>query len=198
MQIIYTIFISMLFMGCSVTSLSYDNSYISLSLDNQHLKLHAKTIERQNDNFGKLYLYRRVLQTDDNRVLIYEKAKLDDQYELNFSTTRTVSIVFETIRVNQLYANRGFYLYQLLLKDGSVLNLAVEQFLDQEIVFVYGMKTSQMRELLKELNATTNRPLVDSVLLLDRATKDIIKSRWSSQKVHFAPLITPLRLIFGR
>jgi hypothetical protein len=196
MKILSIIFISTLFVGCSITTLSYDNQQLSLSLDGEQIDINAKTIKRQNENYGKLYLSRRVLKLDNNTLVVYEKVRIDDQYELNFSTSQTVGIVFEAERVSRVYAHKGLYLYQLLLKDHKVLNLVVEQFLDQEIVFVYGMRSSQMRELLKDIDATTVRPLVDDVLIL--GGRDIIKSRWSSQKVHFAPLITPLRMIFGR
>ncbi len=196
MKILNIILISTLFLGCSITTLSYDNQNLSLSLDGEHIKIGAKTLKSESENYGNLYLSRRVLRLDNSTLLVYEKVRVDDQYELNFSTTKTVEIVFETKKISRVYSHKGLYLYQLLLKEHKVLNLVVEQFLDQEIVFIYGMKSSQMRELLKDINATTARALVDDVVVLDG--RDVVKSRWSSQKVHFAPLITPLRVVFGR
>lgn len=180
--------------GCGVTTITHKDNQLVITVDDKSIKQKSKTISKNSDNFGKLYLLKEILELNSNSIIVYEKIRLDNEYEFNFSTTTTIKHVFESRKVSQVYANKGLYLYQILLLGGQVLNLMVEEFDSQSMVLTYGMTTNKMRELFKDLEATPRRELIEKVVVLPR-DKRAIKSKWSSKKIHFIPLITPLRLM---
>ncbi|MEA3492038.1 MAG: hypothetical protein U9R27_09085 [Campylobacterota bacterium] len=202
MQTIKTVLLSLttlalLLGGCgSFTNLTYHNNQLSLQIDDKHLNVHGDILTHHKDNFGDLYLLQDTIKLKDGSIVVYEKAQLDSEYELNFPTRKSVEIVFETRDIKQIYFNKGFFLYQIRLKDGRTLNLSVEQYADQRISFVYGMSTAQMRKILTQLDAKSSRPLVEDVITLPQG-RGAIKSRWSSKKIYFAPLIRVQVLIGG-
>jgi len=182
--------------GCGVTRLSLSNNKLLLQADGKNLKTEGTSIAKEFNNFGKLFLTQEIVKLSDSSIIVYEKAVVDSDYELNFSTSRTIGILFEARSVMPIYIKKGLHIYQLELKDGRILNLVAEQFADQQISFVYGMSTNHIREMLNELDAKSSRPLIDRVVKLDGSKKSIL-SRWSMHMVNFAPLITPQRLGFG-
>ncbi len=183
--------------GCGgFTNLTYDNNQLSLQINEKHLDVHGDTLVHHKDNFGNLYLLQDTIKLKDGSIVVYEKAQTDTDYELNFSAGKSAEIVFESRNIKQIYFDQGFFLYQIQLRDGRILNLAVEQFADQSISFVYGMSTAQMRKMLKQLGATSSQPLVENVITLPQG-KEAIKSRWNSKKIYFAPLIRAQVLIGG-
>jgi len=192
-----SIVILLLFLsGCGVTTLSLSNNNILLQVDGKNLKTKGKSLSKEFNNFGKLFLTQEIVKLSDGSIVVYEKAIIDSNYELNFSTKRTIGILFEAKSVIPIYIKKGLHIYQIVLKDNRVLNLIAEQFADQQISFVYGMSTNQTRKILKELDAKNSRPLIDRVTKLENSKRSIL-SRWSMQKINFAPLITPQRLGFG-
>jgi hypothetical protein len=73
----------------------------------------------------------------------------------------------------------------------------MEQFDDQRLTFIYGMPTSQMRKMLRELDAPDLRsPMVERVITVPK-NSHMFLSHWSVQLVQLTPLITPLRYNMG-
>ncbi len=184
------------FGGCAVTTLTLDSNNILLHIDGKDLKTEGKSISKEFNNFGKLFLTQNIVKLSDQSIVVYEKVVIDSSYELNFPTKTTISILFGAKSITPIYINKGLHIYQIRLKDGKVLNLIAEQFADQQISFVYGMSTKQIKKILQELDAESRYPLIDRVVKLENNKKSIL-SKWSMKMVNFAPLITPQRLGFG-
>ncbi len=189
----FYIFLLLFLGGCSVTTITHKNNHIAVSVDDKVIEIQSKTVSKKFTNFGKLYLLQKLLETNSGSIIVFEQIRLDDQYEFNFPTGTTIRDVFESREATHIYANNGLYLYQLLLPNGQILNLMAEEFDSQSMVLTYGMTTMQMRDLFKQLEATPTRGLIEKAVVLPR-DKRAIKSKWNSKKIHFMPLITPLRL----
>jgi hypothetical protein len=180
--------------ACSTTDLSYKNSMLSLQVDGNHLQLHGSSLGEKRDNFGNLYLSYRALKLDTGNIVVYEKARTDSSYEFNFTTRRTIQIVFDAIDIREIYFSNSFYILQLTLPDGRVLNIIVEQLEDQSLNLAYGLSNSQVNNLLNQLNVQAFNPLQHNVISIKSMQKSILSS-WTTNKVHFAPLIVPIRLM---
>jgi hypothetical protein len=180
--------------GCSTTDLSYNNNALVLQLDSQSLHLNASNLGERRENFGNLYLSYRVLQLDDGNKVVYEKVRTDSSYEFNFTTMTSIKIIFDAIEISEIYFSSSFYVLQLTLQDGRVLNTIVEQLEDQSLNIVYGLSNKQVYNLLNQLGANAFRPLRKNVIKIQSVNSSIY-SNWTTKKVHFIPLIVPVRLM---
>jgi len=179
--------------GCQISDLSYQKGLLSIQVDDKHLGIEGRPSYRRTDNFGNLYLVQEMLRLKNGGQVAYERAMTDPLYEFNLLPIQTIKIVFDARQVNVIYFKSSFYLTQLILRNGSVLNLAMEQFDDQRLTFIYGMPTSEMRKMLRQLDPqAVGRPMMERVITLPKDSHHFL-SRWSVQMVQLTPLITPLR-----
>jgi len=194
-KFLFSVIFLLILSACSTTDLSYKNNQLALQVDGKHLQVNGTPLGCHNDNFGNLYLAYEVLKLDAGNIVVYEKARTDISYEFNFTTRRTIQIVFDAIDVRQIYFSSSFYILQLTLQDGRTLNTIVEQLEDQSLNLAYGMSNKQINDLLRQLDAKALRPLKQNVIRI-KSSQRAIFSKWTTRKVHFAPLIVPVRF-FG-
>lgn len=186
-----------IFGGCKTADLSYANGELSLQVNENHLKVNGATLNHHRDSFGNLYLLQETIKLKDGSIVVYERARTDDLYEFNLLPMQTIRILFDAYKMNVIYFKSSFYLVQMILRDGRILNIAVEQFDDQQLSFVYGMSNAQFRNIQKQLDPqAAQKPLIEKVITLPQGSAAIF-SRWSVRKVQFVPLITPVRYIYG-
>jgi hypothetical protein len=183
--------------GCSMANLTYDGEQLVMQIDEKQLSVNGTPISSFQDNYNNLYLFRESLRLDDGTVVIYEDARTDIFYEYNFGTSRTIRAIFDAKKVKELYSKSFFYIFQVLLKDGRTLNVAAQLHDDQRLSFVYGMSNKHIKNLLKHLDAKAKKPITPEVITADNE-KAVLLSKWSTQMVHFTPLITPARHLRGR
>jgi len=191
-KFLFSVIFLLILSACSTTDLSYKNNKLALQVDGKHLQVNGTLLGRYKDNFSNLYLSYEVLKLDAGNIIVYEKARTDSSYEFNFTTRRTIQIVFDAVNIRQIYFSSSFYILQLTLQDGRTLNTVVEQLEDQSLNLAYGMSNKQVNDLLKQLNAKAFGPLKQNVITINDPKRAIL-SRWTTKKVHFAPLIVPLR-----
>ena len=183
--------------GCNTSELSYAQGKLSLQVDNNHLKVSGTTLSSRNDSFGNLYLRQDMIKLKDGSIVVYERAKTDDQYEFNLIPVQTIQSLFDARKVIPIYYKSSFSLLQLILIDGRVLNVVAEQLDDQQLTLIYGMSNTQLINIQKQLDPqAAQKPLIGSVITLPQDNGAIF-SRWSTRKVQFVPLITPVCYIFG-
>jgi hypothetical protein len=194
-KLLITLFILVFLSACSTTDLSYKNNQLVLQVDGKHLQVNGTSLGHHQNNFNTLYLSHNILQLDAGNIVVYEKLRTDNRYQFNFTTLRTIQIVFDAIEVRKVYFSSSFYILQLTLQDGRILNTIVEQLEDQSLNLAYGMSNKQINELLKQLNAKALRSLKQNVISIKNPQRAIL-SKWTTKKVHFAPLIVPV-MFFG-
>ncbi len=193
-KLLITIAVWAFLSACSTTDLSYKDNKLALQVDGKHLQVNGTSLGHHQNNFSSLYLRYEILQLDAGNIVVYEKARTDNRYQFNFTTMRTIQIVFDAIEVRKVYFSSSFYILQLTLEDGRTLNTIVEQLEDQSLNLAYGMSNKQVNDLLRQLDTKALRPLKQNVITIQNPQSAIL-SRWTTRKVDFIPLIIPLRLL---
>ncbi len=191
-KFLFLIVILAILNSCSTTDLSYKNNKLVLQVDEKYLQVNARSLGHHQNNFNSLYLTHNLLQLDAGNLVVYEKARTDNRYEFNFQAMTTIQIVFDAIEIRKVYFSSSFYILQIVLQDGRVLNTIVEQLEDQSMNIAYGMSNKQISNLLRQLGSDTVN-LINQNIIIIKKSQNAILSRWTTRKVHFVPLIVPIR-----
>lgn len=193
---ILTTAIILLLSGCATSNLSYNNEQLNLQINDAHLQVHGTQLKQQRESFITLSLTQYFLRLDDGSHVVYEKAKTDMQYEFEPTTTRTISIIFDAKKVIKVYYNTLVYAFQVIMKDNRVLNVLATKGFDQELNMVYGMSTEKLNSMLIKLDPNVKPAYYQNTINLSNEAEPFI-SRWTTWKVHFIPLVVPIRRFFG-
>jgi hypothetical protein len=184
----------LLISACSSSYISYTNGQLGLQINNSDLQLHGKQVKQQKENFSTLFLTQNLLRLDDDSIVIYEEARTDIQYQFEPTTPKSIAVIFDAKRVIKVYYSSLLYAFQVELKDNRILNVIATQGHDKKLQMVYGMSSKKLNEILKELDADAQPIYYQNVIDLSQEATPFM-SRWSTWKVHFFPLVVPLRLI---
>ena len=190
-QILFTtviLFIS----GCATSNISYKNEQLSLQVNKSHLQVHGIKVDQNTKNFSTLFLSQNLLRLDDGSMIVYEDARTDMQYQFDPTAPRSIGIIFDAKRVVKVYYNALIYAFQVVLKDNRVLNVLATQNLDQRLQIIYGMSTEKLNSMLKNLDPDAQPVSYKNVINLSNESTPFM-SQWTTWKVHFVPLVVPLR-----
>ncbi len=195
-RLLFTTTAVLIVSGCSISNLNYDNKHLTLQVDKKYLQLHGTLLKQHRDSFRSLYLTQKVLRLDEGDLVVYEDARTDMLYEFEPTTMRSIKVIFEAKSVIRVYAKSHLYAYQLILKDGRLLNIVAQQDDSQRLRFVYGLSTVQLNKMLKQLDLDARGAYYKQVIGI-KDTHHAILSKWNVQKVHFEPLVVPLARMQG-
>jgi argonaute-like protein implicated in RNA metabolism and viral defense len=184
----------LLISGCGTSNISYQNEQLSLQINKSHLQVHGTQVDQRKENFSTLFLTKNLLRLNDGSLIVYEDARTDMQYQFDPTATRSIDIIFDAKRVVKVYYNALIYAFQVVLKDNRVLNVLATQSYDQELKMVYGMSTEKLNSMLKNLDPNAKPVHYNNVINLSHEPTPFM-SRWTTWKVHFVPLVVPLRRI---
>lgn len=178
--------------ACSTpATLQYDNTNLNLKVEQKRIQVPSTQIKVNKENFGILFLEQKLLRLDDGSLVMFEEAETDMQYQFDPPTTRSISVIFDAIKVVRVYEKDFIFAYQLVLKDQRVLNIIVSQGYDQELQMVYGMSSKQFIKTLNRLNANVNSLPYKNAIELKNEPNPLL-SNWTTWKVNFYPLVIPL------
>ncbi len=177
--------------SCGMSNLSYNNKQLTLQVEKSSLNIEGILLKQHKDNFSSLYLAQKVLRLSEGNLVVFEDARTDILYEFEPMISRSIQIIFEAKGIIKVYGKSHLYAYQLIMKDGSMLNMIAQQSDSQDLSFVYGMSTIQLNKMLKALDPDANAAYYNKVIIL-KDTSHAILSKWDVQKVHFVPLVVPL------
>jgi len=193
-----TITVTLMISGCGIPSnLSYNNKQLTIQVEKEYLQLDGTLVNERRDNFNSLFLSQKVLRLNEGNLVVYEDARTDLDYEFEPPIMHSIKIIFEAKSVIMVYGKGHLYAYQLILKDGRLLNIIAQQGDTQQLKFVYGMSTSQLNKMLKQLDPDARGAYYKQVIQL-HDDRNAILSKWDVQKVHFVPLVVPLAKMMGR
>jgi len=181
--------------SCATSNLSYHNEQLNLQINDSHLQVRGTQLKQQRENFSTLFLTQYLLRLDDGSHVVYEKAKTDMQYEFEPTTVRTISIIFDAKKVIKVYYNTLVYAFQVILQDNRVLNVLATKGFDQELNMVYGMSTEKLNSMLIKLDPNARPAYYKNTINLSNESEPFM-SRWTTWKVHFIPLVVPVRRFF--
>ena len=183
--------------GCGMSHLSYDSNQLIVQVEKEYLQMDGTLLSEHRDNFSSLFLSQKVLRLNEGNLVVYEYARTDLAYEFDLPITRSIQIIFEAKSVIMVYAKSHLYAYQLILKDGKILNVIAQQGDTQQLKFVYGLTTAQLNKMLKQLDTDAVGAHYKQVIRLQDEHHAIL-SKWNVRKVHFVPLVVPLARMSGR
>ncbi|MCD6212954.1 MAG: hypothetical protein J7J02_08230 [Sulfurovum sp.] len=193
-----TITVTLMISGCGIPSnLTYNNKQLTIQVEKEYLQLDGTLVNERRDNFNSLFLSQKVLRLNEGNLVVYEDARTDLDYEFEPPIMHSIKIIFEAKSVIMVYGKGHLYAYQLILKDGRLLNIIAQQGDTQQLKFVYGMSTSQLNKMLKQLDPDARGAYYKQVIQL-HDDRNAILSKWDVQKVHFVPLVVPLAKMMGR
>ena len=195
-KLLFPTILVLLISGCATSNLSYNNEKINLRINEASLQVSGVELEERNENFSTLFLTQNLLRLDDGSILVYEEAETDMQYQFDPTATRSIDIIFDAKRVVSVYYNALIYAFQVVLKDNRVLNVLATQSYDQELKMVYGMSTEKLNSMLKNLDPNAKPVYYNNVINLSHEPIPFM-SRWTTWKVHFVPLVIPIRRLRG-
>ncbi len=195
--LIFAIIAALMVSGCGMSNLSYDNRQLTVQVEKVYLQMDGTLLSERRDNFSSLFLSQKVVRLAEGNLVVYEDARTDLSYEFEPPITRSIKIIFEAKSIIMVYGKSHLYAYQLILKNGKILNVVAQQGDTQQLKFVYGLSTAQLNKMLMQLDPDAvgahykqvSRPIDEHEAIL---------SKWDVQKVHFVPLVVPLARMSGR
>ena len=195
--LVYATIAILMINGCGMSHLSYNNKQLIVQVEKEYLQMDGTLLSEHRDNFSSLFLSQKILRLNEGNLVVYEDARTDLAYEFEPPITRSIKIIFEAKSVIMVYAKSHLYAYQLILKNGKILNVIAQQGDTQQLKFVYGLSTAQLNKMLKQLDPDAVGAHYKQVIrLIDE--HEAILSKWDVQKVHFVPLVVPLARMSGR
>jgi len=195
-SLLFLIGVVWLFTACSTTDLSYRDGKLTLQLNENSFQVPAALLSKQTDNFSTLAVTHLLLKLPDGGFAVFDKARTDTRYEFYYPTAETVRIVFDARAVRQVYFENSFYVFQVMLADGSLLNVLTEQLEDESLNMLYGMDNATLSRLLQQLHGVSVGTLQEPVRTI-HGKQGAILSRWTIYKVNVMELVGPKRDMMG-
>ena len=186
-----------LVVGCVPQSdISVKNKRLNLRFKDKNGSLEVYPLARKTTHFGPLFLTRHILKTKQGNLLVYEEADIDSDYEFRQTIAETVSVVFESKRVEHIVSIEDIDLYRIVVRDGRRLNLLAKEEGLYKLILLYGPDNTQLKKLLQPFSVTI--PDSTTPTLTFSHFSDAVVSKWDVIKIRFYPLVAPLvRPFFG-
>ena len=183
--------------GCGMSNLNYNNKQFTLQVEQGVFQSNGTLLNAQISNFNTLLINQKIIRLDEGNLVVYEDARTDLNYQFDPTTTRSIEVIFEASEVIRVYGKSLLFAYQLILKDGSILNVIAQQDDDQYLRILYGMSTVQLNKMLKQVDPDAREAYYKQVIII-QDEQNAILSKWDVQKVHFVPLVVPLARMMMR
>ena len=200
-RIILFLLIGVLFIGCTNSSLALNKKEeLVFNYNSNEFLLTNKIIDYKYLNYKDLFVKQYKLKNEDGRVLFYEDARTELNFEFNFSALYTVMYIFDDAqKYEEVYRKNNLRLIQLKLKNKKNVNVLIQASDTQIISYVYGFSNDEFIKLARELAKESSeevRELQYQGITLNKSQKSL--TNWNDKMVYFTPLITPLRMMGGR
>ena len=183
--------------GCGMSNLNYNNKQLTLQVEQGGFQTNGTLLNAQISNFNTLLINQKIIRLDEGNLVVYEDARTDLNYQFDPTTTRSIEVIFEASEVIRVYGKSLLFAYQLILKDGRILNVIAQQDDDQYLRILYGMSTVQLNKMLKQVDPDAREAYYKQVIII-QDEQNAIFSKWDVKKIHFYPLVVPLRRLMGR
>ncbi|WP_294963874.1 hypothetical protein [Sulfurimonas sp.] len=199
MKIFILILLSLFILsGCSTSSLILNkDKELVLKYSTNDLLLTNKLIDSRFLNFKDLFVTIYKLKNENGRILFYEEAKTELDFEFVYGGLYSVMYIFDDRQEYEvLYKRNNLSLVQLKLKDSSYLNVMIQASDSQVYSYVYGFSNEEFVQIAQMLKINENDKLGElkyEALIFSSQSKAL--STWTDEMVFFTPLIMPLRVL---
>ncbi len=185
--------ITLLISGCTTSSITLQPNNLEIKHDEQAIDISGDLLEKRTVNISPALIYQSLFKTKEGEILVYEYTDLDQDYRFNYGTSRSMDIIFEAKHVKTSFQFNNLHFYQVERKDGSYINLLVQQSDDQTLVFVTGFSTKEFKEMIKEVDR--EQKAGDYVLKEAFTTKDpkkAVASKWNMRMIAIDIIFSPV------
>ncbi len=191
----------MLLSGCSTSTLVLNNNdEVVLTYNDKSIEAAGKTLKKNQFVFSTIIIDQNVLQFKDKSLLVYESTTVDLNYMYKYATQTSVEMIFDAKKIKTIYRRNNLYFFQLILKNGKVLNAMVQQSNDQTLSMVYGFSNMQFRKILGQVEGseTTFSKLKTENIEIFNDPKSAVKSEWNMKMINIDSLIVVNDTLRGR
>ncbi len=163
------------------------------------LLLTNKLIDSSFLNFKDLFVTIYKLEDKNGRVLFYEDARTDLNFEFRYLGLYTVMYIFnDRQHYDLVYERNNLTLIQLKLKDSRYINVMIQASDSQIYSYAYGFSNKEFMDIAKKIKVNDSdkiKKLEHEGIILNSSSKAL--SNWNDELVFFTPLITPFRSMGG-
>ena len=187
--------------GCSTSTLVLNNNdEVVLTYNDRSIEAAGKTLKKNQLVFSTIIIDQNVLQFKDKSLLVYESTTVDLNYMYKYATQTSVEMIFDAKKINTIYRRNNLYFFQMILKNGKILNAMVQQSNDQTLSMVYGFSVEQFRKILGQVEGSEKMfiKLETKNIEIFKDPKSAVKSKWNMKLINIDSLITVSDTLRGR
>ncbi len=177
--------------GCATSSLNIGaDDTLALTYGKEKLSARGLTLDRKSDSYPELELHQRIIELDDNSLIVYEEVETDEKYQFQHATQNSIKMIFDAKKLTLLYQRNNLYFVQLELKDGTYLNVIAQQSDMQSFTQLYGFSNMQMKKIIKTISKEDKKiTFNDNVVIFEHFEGSYI-SKWSTKLIAIDGLMT--------
>jgi len=200
-QSLLGVLLLMLLSGCSTSTLVLNNNdEVVLTYNDKSIEAAGKTLKKNQFVFSTIIIDQNVLQFKDKSLLVYESTTVDLNYMYKYATQTSVEMIFDAKKIKTIYRRNNLYFFQMMLKNGKVLNAMVQQSNDQTLSMVYGFSNIQFRKILGQVEGSETKlsKLKTENIETFNDLKSAVKSEWNMKMINIDSLIVVNDTLRGR
>ena len=189
---LYSLLLStFLLTGCATSSLNLGaDDTLTLTYDKEKLSARGLTLDKKEDRYPELELEQRIIELDDDTLIIYEDVQADLQYQFQYPTQQSIDMIFDAKKTKILYQRNNLYFFQLELKNSKYLNVISQQSDLQSLTQLYGFSNVQMKKIIDTVSGEKKElQLQDNVVVFEHFEGSYI-SKWSTKLIAIDGLMT--------
>ncbi len=177
--------------GCATSSLNIGaDDTLALTYGKEKLSVRGLTLDRKSDSYPELELYQRIIELDDNSLIVYEEVETDEKYQFQHATQNSIKMIFDAKKLTLLYQKNNLCFVQLELKNATFLNIIAQQSDMQSFTQLYGFSNMQMKKIIKTISKEDKKiTFNDNVVIFEHFEGSYI-SKWSTKLIAIDGLMT--------
>jgi hypothetical protein len=183
---------TLLLTGCATSTLNLSDDTLTLTYDKEKLSAKGITVDEKFDRYPELALRQSIIELNDDTLLVYEDVQADITYQFQYSTPKSVEMIFEAKKIKTLYQRNNLYFFQLALKNGKFLNIVAQQSNMQSLTQLYGFSNEQIRKIIEKVSGEKKELNLheENVVVFEKFEGSYL-SRWSTKLIAIDGLMIP-------
>jgi len=171
-----------LFLGCSSTTLLYQQDEITLQMTDRPIHLSGKTLYSTQQNLGRISIQQHLFEDQYNERVVYEYARLQTGYTFKYNYQYILNHVFDAKQVKLIKDKNGLGFFTITLKNGHALNAAVKTGTKKSLTILYGFSEENFQAMISGKELTRQKPK-------ENKAEEAIKSQWNQKLILFGVLL---------
>lgn len=146
------------------SSLNFKDNKIILKVKEKMLTFPYTLVESKNIIFSNVNIVQSQLVCPKGNRAYYEVATLEGLYEFNQQTEALVKTLFDAKKLNTICSINGIRAIQVVLQNGEVINLFIDDNDMKELKFFYGLTTEIFTQTVEQLRGLEVKILEKGVM----------------------------------